>query len=230
MINPNALGVYAPKTGEKARLSYEAQKTISETIYLYKQLFYGLRQLAWKTRDKKAIFYEALSNGELDRFKVAPGRRLSDGSYSPDEWDYDGLNLYLWQRFAERFNEAFDIETVQDLKTMKDLKECVSILLSFALDNWGEMLLKDRLLDEEEEPKNRNVNLDLMKEKLLEINRDNYQERRANMREQQPVTRRFNDEIDGTVQKPKVSRKQQKELEAAQWLAAHPEFSNDEPF
>lgn len=228
MINPNALGIYAPKVGEKARLSYEAQKVIAETIYLYKQLFYGLRRLAWMTRDKKAIFYEALSNGELDQFKIAPGRRLSDGSYSPDEWDYDALNLYLWQRFVERFNEAFDIEKVQELKSMKDLSKCISILLDFALDNWGEYLLKERLLDEEEDPKNRKVNLDLMKEQLLEINKNHYQERKATIKEQQPATRRINDEIDGTT--PKPSRKQQKELEAAQWLAAHPEFSDDVPF
>lgn len=145
-INTNELGLYAPKTNEKIKLSQEAQKYIAEAIFNYKQLFYGLRLIAWKCRDKRATFYEALTNGELDQFKVAPGHRDNDGSYTKSEWDYDRLNAYMWNRFRERFDAAFNLEIIAELKTLKDIKKATDELLEFALTNWGHDLLGDKLL------------------------------------------------------------------------------------
>ena len=209
MLRPDLLRAYNPKVGEKIRLSAEAQKIMSELIYTYKQLFYGLRRVVWVNRDKKAVFFEALASGELEEFKIAPGRRLPDGSYSRGEWDYDGLNLYLWQSFAERFEEAFSIEKMSEIKTVKDISECTKQLLEFTLENWGELLLKGQLLDAEDEPEAHQRNLELMKQKLLQINHDYWEERKSDR---------------------KPDRKQQKAIEAAQWLANHPEFSEDTPF
>ncbi len=209
MLRPDLLRAYNPKVGEKIRLSAEAQKIMSELIYTYKQLFYGLRRVVWVNRDKKAVFFEALASGELEEFKIAPGRRLPDGSYSRGEWDYDGLNLYLWQSFTERFEEAFSIEKISELKTVKDISECTKQLLEFTLENWGELLLKGQLLDAEDEPEAHQRNLELMKQKLLQINHDYWEERKSDR---------------------KPDRKQQKAIEAAHWLANHPEFSEDTAF
>lgn len=142
-INPTELGLYAPKTNERVALAAEAQKCITQAIYTYKQLFYGLRSIAWSARDKRATFYDALTNGELDQFKIAPGHRACDGSYTKDEWDYDRLNAYMWNRFRERFDAAFDLEKISELKTLKDLKRATDELLEFALTNWGEAILGD---------------------------------------------------------------------------------------
>jgi hypothetical protein len=142
-INPTELGLYAPKTNERVALAAEAQKCITQAIYTYKQLFYGLRSIAWSARDKRATFYDALTNGELDQFKIAPGHRASDGSYTKDEWDYDRLNAYMWNRFRERFDAAFDLDTIAELKTLKDIKQATDELLEFALTNWGEAILGD---------------------------------------------------------------------------------------
>lgn len=142
-INPKELGLYAPKTNERVKLAAEAQKFINQALYDYKQLFYGLRLIAWHERDKRAIFYEALTKGELDQFKVAPGHRASDGSYTKDEWDYDRLNAYMWNRFRERFDAAFDLEKITELKTLKDIKQATDELLEFALTNWKSAILED---------------------------------------------------------------------------------------
>ncbi|MCU0532910.1 MAG: hypothetical protein MUD14_03315 [Hydrococcus sp. Prado102] len=147
-INTKELGLYAPKTNEKVKLAQEAQKYITEAIFTYKQLFYGLRLVAWRCRDKRATFYEALSSGELDQFKVAPGHRAEDGSYTKSEWDYDRLNAYMWNRFRERFDAAFNLEQLQELKNLKDIRKATDELLEFALTNWGEALLGANLLKE----------------------------------------------------------------------------------
>jgi hypothetical protein len=149
-INPNELGLYAPKTNEQVKLAAEAQKYITQAIFTYKQLFYGLRSVAWDWRDKQGTFYEALTQGELDQFKIAPGHRAPDGSYTKDEWDYDRLNAYMWNRFRERFDAAFNLERISQLKTLKDINKAMGELLEFALANWGDALLGSQL--EEEEP------------------------------------------------------------------------------
>jgi hypothetical protein len=232
MINPEFLGIYAPKTGEKMILAQEAKQIIGQELYTYKQLFYGLRALAWQERNKKAIFTEAWEAGELNQFKIAPGRRTSNGFYSKDEWDYDSLNLYLWQRFAERFEDAFNLENVSTLKTYKDIKTCTEMLLTFALENYGEKFLGDLLLDEEDDPKAHRENLNLMKELLLEINRNKFEERNLKQQEQTPKTRPINDDVDATPNQKPLSLKEQRDLEAQQFLNDHPEFDpdSDAPF
>jgi hypothetical protein len=149
-INTKELGLYAPKTNEAAALKQEASKSLNEAIFTYKQLFYGLRDIAWKNRDKKAVFFEALSAGELDQFKMAPGTRNDEGHYTQSEWDFDRLNAYLWQRFSQRFDAAFGIENIQQLGTLKDIANATRELLEVALDNWGASLLGT--LEAEEAP------------------------------------------------------------------------------
>jgi hypothetical protein len=149
-IDPKELGLYAPKTNEQVKLAAEAQKHLNQAIFTYKQLFYGLQSVAWKYRDKHSTFYDALSSGELDEFKLAPGRRAPDGSYTKDEWDYDRLNAYMWNRFRERFDASFNLERISQLKTLKDIQRATNELLEFALANWGEAVLTSQL--EEEEP------------------------------------------------------------------------------
>ena len=147
-INSKELGIYAPKTNERVKVAAEAQKTMNESIFTYKQLFYGLRAVAWKHRDKRATFYDALTNGELEQFKVAPGRRAADGSYTKDEWDYNRLNAYMWNRFRERFDASFNLEHISQLKTYKDIQQATNELLEFALINWGDIILANELEEE----------------------------------------------------------------------------------
>ncbi|MBW4622358.1 MAG: hypothetical protein KME17_23760 [Cyanosarcina radialis HA8281-LM2] len=147
-LQPDELGLYAPASARKAQIAKEGEYAIKQAIFTYKQLFYGLRLVAWKNRDKAATFYEALSKGELDQFKVAPGYRddtqAGDGRYTKSEWDYDRLNAYMWNRFRERFDAAFNLEAIQTLKTYKDLNTATTELLEFALANWGDYLLGER--------------------------------------------------------------------------------------
>lgn len=335
-INPEELGLYAPKTNETIKLSAEAAEYLNKAIFTYKQLFYGLRTVAWKYRDKRATFYDALTSGELDQFKIAPGRRAPDGSYTKDEWDYDRLNAYMWNRFRERFDASLNLESISQIKTFKDIQTAINELLEFALANWGKSVLTNDL--EKEEPiesigkgvtrcqmEYRNIkiqgqfgsqqrtvilftkdvaqvvinqtkgetswkgaisfesseqpfnsqkaatfgemlelaarlnlginefmanpegflgiesaqahqrNLQRMKQRLLQINRDNYERRKAETKNK--PTRRLNETVDGTedntteeVSKPTVNvkeRKRQRQQEAEQWLQNNPEFLED---
>lgn len=146
-INKSQLGIYAPKASEKAAIGAEAQGIVKDALSTYKKLYYGLRQTAWQNRDKRASFMDAKSKGELEQFIIAPGCRQEDGSYSKDEWDYQQLNKYLWERFSTHFEDTFGLERIQDLTKLKDLLAVTEELLSVALDEWGHRIL-ERIEDE----------------------------------------------------------------------------------
>jgi hypothetical protein len=93
---------------------------------------------------------DAKSKGELEQFIIAPGCRQEDGSYSKDEWDYQQLNKYLWERFCTHFEDTFGLERIQELTKLKDLLAVTEELLSVALDEWGHRIL-ERLEDESSE-------------------------------------------------------------------------------
>ena len=150
LINKSQLGIYAPKASEKAAIGAEAQTAIKDALSTYKKLYYGLRQTAWQNRDKRASFMDAKSKGELEQFIIAPGCRQEDGSYSKDEWDYQQLNKYLWERFCTHFEDTFGLERIQELTKLKDLLAVTEELLSVALDEWGHRIL-ERLEDESSE-------------------------------------------------------------------------------
>lgn len=141
-INKSQLGIYAPKASEKAAIGVEAQTVIKDALSTYKKLYYGLRQVAWNNRDKRASFMDAKSKGELEQFILAPGCRQEDGSYSRDEWDYQQLNKYLWERFCTHFEDTFGLERIQELTKLKDLLAVTEELLSVALDEWGNRILE----------------------------------------------------------------------------------------
>lgn len=141
-INKSQLGIYAPKASEKAVIGAEAQTIIKDALSTYKKLYYGLRQVAWQHRDKRASFMDAKSKGELEQFIIAPGCRNEDGSYSKDEWDYQALNKYLWERFCAHFEDTFGLDRIQDLTKLKDLLAVTEELLSVALDEWGHRILE----------------------------------------------------------------------------------------
>ena len=141
-INKSQLGIYAPKASEKAAIGAEAQTIIKEALSTYKKLYYGLRQVAWQHRDKRASFMDAKSKGELEQFIIAPGCRNEDGSYSKDEWDYQALNKHLWERFCTHFEDTFGLDRIQDLTKLKDLLAVTEELLSVALDEWGHRILE----------------------------------------------------------------------------------------
>ena len=146
-INKSQLGIYAPKASEKAAIGAEAQTVIKDALSTYKKLYYGLRQTAWQNRDKRASFMDAKSKGELEQFIIAPGCRQEDGSYSKDEWDYEQLNKYLWERFCTHFEDTFGLERIQELTKLKDLLAVTEELLGVALDEWGHRIL-ERIEDE----------------------------------------------------------------------------------
>jgi hypothetical protein len=150
LINKSQLGIYAPKASEKAVIGAEAQTVIKDALSTYKKLYYGLRQTAWQNRDKRASFMDAKSKGELEQFIIAPGCRQEDGSYSKDEWDYQQLNKYLWERFCTHFEDTFGLERIQELTKLKDLLAVTEELLSVALDEWGNRIL-ERIEDESSE-------------------------------------------------------------------------------
>lgn len=85
---------------------------------------------------------DAKSKGELEQFIIAPGCRNEDGSYSKDEWDYQQLNKYLWERFCTHFEDTFGLDRIQDLTKLKDLLAVTEELLSVALDEWGHRILE----------------------------------------------------------------------------------------
>lgn len=149
-INKSQLGIYAPKASEKAAIGAEAQTIIKDALSTYKKLYYGLRQVAWQHRDKRASFMDAKSKGELEQFIIAPGCRQEDGSYSRDEWDYQQLNKYLWERFCTHFEDTFGLERIQELTKLKDLLAVTEELLGVALDEWGHRIL-ERIEDESSE-------------------------------------------------------------------------------
>lgn len=149
-INKSSLGIYAPKASEKAVIGTQAQSIVKDALSTYKKLYYGLRQTAWQHRDKRASFMDAKSRGELQQFILAPGCRNEDGSYSKDEWDYQPLNKYLWERFSTHFEDTFGLERIQDLTKLKDLLSVTEELLSVALDEWGNRIL-ERIEDESSE-------------------------------------------------------------------------------
>lgn len=148
-INKSKLGIYVPKASEKAAISAEAQATIKDAIATYKKLYYGLRQVAWLHRDKRAAFMDAKSKGELDQFIIAPGCRQEDGSYSKDEWDYNSLNKYLWERFCTHFEDTFGLDRIPDLTKLKDLAAVTEELLSVGLDEWGSQILERERIEDE---------------------------------------------------------------------------------
>jgi hypothetical protein len=141
-INKSSLGIYAPKASEKAVIGAEAQGIMRDALSTYKKLYYGLRQTAWQNRDKRASFMDAKSKGELEQFIIAPGCRQEDGSYSKDEWDYQQLNKYLWERFCTHFEDTFGLDRIQELTKLKDLLAVTEELLSVALDEWGHRILE----------------------------------------------------------------------------------------
>lgn len=140
-INKNKLGIYAPKSNETADLAAKAEKELKQAFYDFKKIYFGSRQIAWKYRNAKGIFWEAMQNGELDEFKIAQGRRNSDGTYSKDEWNGNALNAYLWQRFCQSWESAMSLEHAENLKSYKDLKQAELELIEFVYENWGEKLL-----------------------------------------------------------------------------------------
>lgn len=146
-INKSSLGIYGPKASEKAVIGAEAQGIVRDALSTYKKLYYGLRQVAWQNRDKRASFMDAKSKGELEQFIIAPGCRQEDGSYSKDEWDYQPLNKHLWERFSNHFEDTFGLDRIQDLTKLKDLLAVTEELLGVALDEWGHRIL-ERIEDE----------------------------------------------------------------------------------
>lgn len=149
-INKSSLGIYAPKASEKAVIGAEAQGIVRDALSTYKKLYYGLRQVAWQNRDKRASFMDAKSKGELEQFIIAPGCRQDDGSYSKDEWDYQPLNKHLWERFSTHFEDTFGLDRIQELTKLKDLLAVTEELLGVALDEWGNRIL-ERIEDESSE-------------------------------------------------------------------------------
>jgi hypothetical protein len=139
-----------------AALKTEASQALKDALFEYKQLFYGLRVLMWHQRDKRGIFTEALSKGELNCFKIAPGVRDENGNYTKDEWDWDGVNRYLWQSFSERFEAAFSLE--QQARNFKDIKQAIYQLCEYALTHYGHQLI----CIEDETPNLQDINFDVV--------------------------------------------------------------------
>lgn len=146
-IKAKTLGLYAPRSNQSVYLSAEAQKVRNQALYDFKKLWYAARQIAWKYRDTKKIFWSALQAGELEQFKTnTPGIRNHDGHYVNDQQNQfhgDKLNLYFWQQFMEAWEEAIPLETAEDLKTYKDLRQAEQELIQFVYENWGEKLLNN---------------------------------------------------------------------------------------
>ena len=149
-INKSKLGIYAPQASQKAAIGAEAETAMKGAISNYTKLYYGMRSIAWQNRDKRASFIDAKSKGELQQFILAPGCRNNDGSYSTDEWDYQQLNKYLWERFCTHFEDTFGLENIKQLTRLKDLLTVTDELLSVALDEWGNRIL-ERIEDESSE-------------------------------------------------------------------------------
>jgi len=143
-IDKSKLGIYAPKAAEKAAISAEAQTILKDALGTYKKLYYGLRHIAWQSRNKTENFLDAKFKGELAPFLIAPGCRQEDGSYSRDEWEHSRLNKYLWERFCSHFEDTFGLERIQELTTLKDLRAVTEELLGVALDEWGNRILECR--------------------------------------------------------------------------------------
>ena len=144
IIKPQVLGSYAPKLNPDLRAKKEAEKALNQAIWKYKNLYYGLQHLIYNFSEYKDVFQEAVSFGELVEFKLAPGTRAQNGSYTKDEINWPEVNKYMKTRFYNRFKEAFSLEQIEGLKSYKQIVKAQEELVMFAYLELGEHLLGNK--------------------------------------------------------------------------------------
>lgn len=107
-INSSALS-------SKFRVPTLAQREQKAHFRRWQAVFFTVRSLLWDN-SKGQIFREAKESGVLQ--PIAPGQRLPDGSYSPEEYEANDIKqLYseAWEDFTAEFDAGFVNATLEEL-------------------------------------------------------------------------------------------------------------------
>lgn len=224
----NISSIFDPRAIETARIAREREFEIKKLQSLFKKLYYGLRTYWWNDI-RKSIWQTAWDAGELQQYAIAPGRRQEDGSYSQTEYDWERINsndpnVGLWSRYRQQFYQEYNAEFLGDLSatsSLRDFQERIERILDVAIDIFGKHLI-DRSKNTDEREQMRQALIDINQAQLEKYNTGNSSAQPTC--KPQTVVRKTVTAL--TTAKPQ-SRQQQREAEAAAFLAAHPEFASE---
>ena len=225
----NISSIFDPRAIETARIAREREFEIKKLQSLYKKLYYGLRHHWWNVV-RKSIWQTAWEAGELQQYVIAPGCRQEDGSYSQTEYDWERINsndpnVGLWSRYRQQFQEEYSAEFLGDLEatsSVKDFQMRIERILDVAIELFGKQLI-DRSQNTDEREQMRQALININKAQLEKYNTGS---RTATQPTHKPLTRKTVATPTTQSSKPQ-SRQQQREAEAAAFLAAHPELASE---
>jgi hypothetical protein len=118
--------------GQEIQKSIELDKAIKQ----FDAVKYGLKHYIWKMRNRSAITKRYKDTGLFDKFVIAKGKRLKDGSYSRDEVDWSAYNLGVWEEYSTDFEAQAGLP--EDAKTIKQIGEKKRELIMYFLENYVE--------------------------------------------------------------------------------------------
>ena len=113
--------------------------SLKSILWTYNQVRYGLKFYLWTNKDKKATYAYFKDNGLMDKYRIAPNRRQSDGSYDSDgsDFDWDAYNRDVWTLFSDDYDSKTSPETL-GLKSVKAVQEQKNKLLIYFLENYSD--------------------------------------------------------------------------------------------
>ncbi len=228
--------IFDPRAIETARIAREREFEVKKLQSLYKKLYYGLRHHWWNVI-RKSIWQTAWEAGELQQYVIAPGCRQEDGSYSQTEYDWERINsndpnIGLWSRYRKQFQEEYNTEFLGDLEatsSVQDYQMRIERILDVAIELFGKQLIdRSQNTDEREQMRQALININQAQfEKYNTRSTEKYNTGNSTTqptRKPQTVVRKA---TPITAQPKPQSRQQQREAEAAAFLAAHPELARE---
>lgn len=113
--------------------------TLKSVLWTYNQIRYGLKFYLWTNKDKKATYAYFKDNGLIDKYRIAPNRRQSDGSYDSDgsDFDWDTYNRDVWKLFSNDYDSKTSPESL-GLNSVKAVQEQKNKLLVYFLENYAD--------------------------------------------------------------------------------------------
>lgn len=113
--------------------------TLKSVLWTYNQVRYGLKFYLWTNKDKKATYAYFKDNGLMDKYRIAPNRRQSDGSYNSDgsDFDWDSYNRDVWKLYSDDYDSKTSPESL-GLNSVKAVQEQKNKLLVYFLENYAD--------------------------------------------------------------------------------------------
>lgn len=102
---------------------------------------WGLINLAWKQISHRQKVQQFAELGLLEEFKIAPGRRNPDGSYSKSEIDWNQANLAIYNWFQQSFMDTFSLDGVT---TYKEVYHALNKMLDWAIEHYCKHLVSEK--------------------------------------------------------------------------------------